>query len=169
MIMVFKPSIAFYLWQSFRKGLWQYVKRPEDASYIWQTAAVASSHSGYSCIVDTLDSTALSELLSIDPCLPISADRLLRSSYWKEGEEPPVVVPEATQPVRHLLLLAQILIHHAAGKKKTPPNHTEALALRMYCKRLQPQEADAALWLHTLSANSQLAPQSGQKVLLKMK
>lgn len=71
-----------------------------------------------------------------------------------------MVVPEATQPVRHLLLLAQILIHHAAGKKKTPPNHTEALALRLYCKRLRPQEADAALWLHTLSANSQLAPQS---------
>ncbi len=76
----FEPSAALYIWQSFRKGLWQAVQQPEDVISLWQTAAAVSSSSG--CIAAMLaDEGALSVMMDADPLQVLSAHRLMYDPY----------------------------------------------------------------------------------------
>ena len=78
----FTPSLALYIWQSFRKGLWQAVQqcdRNADVEYVWMVAAGICSTQG--CIATSMaDSSAfLSALLALDPLQTFPCARLLSS------------------------------------------------------------------------------------------
>jgi len=110
----FEPSVALYIWQSFRKGLWQAVQRPEDVESLWQAAAEVSSSSG--CIAAMLaDEDAVSVMMDTDPLQVVSADRLMYNPY-QSGSIGAKQLPDVAAPIKNLLLFAQLLAVLAAAR-----------------------------------------------------
>ena len=108
----FEPSIALYISQSFRKGLWTAVQRPEEVTSLWQTAAEFSSTSG--CIAAMLaDEDAVSVMMNTNPLQVIPADRLMYSPCLSGGVGAKEL-PDVAAPIKHLLLFAQLLVVLAA-------------------------------------------------------
>lgn len=111
--MDFTPSLALYIWQSFRKGLWQAVQQYDDVKDVWVFAAEICSTQG--CIAESMsDSTAfLSALLALDPLRPLSVFRLLHDAYPRHPPDP-YTLPQEQPMVQNLLLFAQLLAAVAA-------------------------------------------------------
>ena len=126
----FEPSVALYIWQSFRKGLWQAVQRPEDVISLWQAAAEVSSSSG--CIAAMLaDADAVSVMMDTDPLQVLSADRLMYDPYQSHsiGAQE---LPDVAAPIKHLLLFAQLLAVLAAAPDQPacgPMSQTKSVGL----------------------------------------
>ena len=112
----FTPSLAMYIWQSFRKGLWQAVQRPADVQQLWQiTAEVCSTHG---CIAASMtDASCLAALLVADPLQTFPADKLLHHLPSMSGASAPFVLPQVDPSAKMLLLFAQLLITVAAERK----------------------------------------------------
>ena len=105
--MDFKISIAFYVWQSFRKGIWQTQRQSTDVKHVWRIAAEVCSTQG--CIAaSTADSSAfLPALLLVDPLQTLVVDRAQQlktttlSNLYK--------LPQVEPPAQALLLFIQLL------------------------------------------------------------
>ena len=121
----FKPSVALYLWQSFRKRLWLYVE-PDDVILLWHEAAAVSSSLG--CIAATLaDKEACSVMVATDPLQVLEVERLLyeRPCDLDSGRNnTPSELPETDAPVKCLLLFAQLLAKLAVERDQLFPVST---------------------------------------------
>lgn len=112
----FTPSLALYIWQSFRKSLWETVQQPAHAEAIWMLAADICSTQG--CIAASIaDSSAfLPALLALEPLYLVPDYRLLYDAH--SGDPSNHVLPQQVEPVvRTLLLFAQLLLAVAAERK----------------------------------------------------
>ena len=108
------PQLPLYIWQSFRKGLWEAVQRPEDVESLWQAAAEVSSSSG--CIAAMLaDEDTVSVMMNTDPLQVVSADRLMYNPY-QSGSIRAKQLPDVAAPIKNLLLFAQLLAVLAAAR-----------------------------------------------------
>ena len=125
----FTPSLALYIWQSFRKvpyawGAVQY----EKVANLWGIAAMVCSTQG--CIATSMANSSqfLPDLLKLDPVQMFSVDRLLYQSPSQSSQ--PFVMPQV-EPVTQNLLLFALLLTAAAAEgnsmlvtETVPPNFT---------------------------------------------
>lgn len=147
----FEPSVALYIWQSFRTGLWQAVHRPEDVTSLWQTAAEVSSSSG--CIAAMLaDEDAVFFMMDADPLQVVSVDKLMYEENL--GSIGAKELPDVAAPIKHLLLFAQLLGVLAAA------NHKPAFGPML--TQMNPDELCAVIEhkMEVLAAASNLQPLS---------
>ena len=107
----FTPSLALYIWQSFRKGPCGAVPH-YNVENVWVIAAKVCSTQG--CIAASManSSTFLPALLALDPLQTFPVDRLL---YQNPGDSPePSRLPQVDPLAHNLLLFAQLLVTVAA-------------------------------------------------------
>ena len=127
----FKPSVALYIWQSFRKCLWRSVQQPDDVTFLWQEAAAVSSSLG--CIAATLaDKEALSVMMAADPLQGLEVHRLLYTmpcDWDSSRHNTPFELPDTDAPVKCLLLFAQLLTKLAAERNQPLPDNTSLTLL----------------------------------------
>ena len=118
----FTPSVALYIWQSFRKGLWQAVQTHTDVTDVWMVAAEVCSTQG--CMATSVaDSYAfLPALLAVDPLQTVPADKLLDTN----PSDPSLVftLPHVEPMGRALWLFAQLLAAVAAERNSIFANIT---------------------------------------------
>ena len=115
----FTPSLALYIWQSFRKGLWQTVQHYDDVLEVWIAAAEVCSTQG--CIARSIgqNSAYLPAVLAIDPLQTFPVDRLL---YLSSDDSPdPCILPPVDPLSRSVLLFAQLLNAVAAQREFIQP------------------------------------------------
>ena len=110
----FTPSLALYIWQSFRKGLWQAVQHPDDVLDLWMLAADISSTQGCIAISIANSSGFLPSLLIVDPLQTFKVDRLLYQNHDDSPEQ--FILPKVSSLSRSLLLFAQLLAVVAAQR-----------------------------------------------------
>lgn len=112
----FTPSLAFYIWQSLRKGFWPIPDPvPARLQQVWELAGEVCSTEGV--IAASLANTAaLSALSAADPLQTLSVDRLLYCQHGLGPREGLCVLPSASWPTRQLLLFAQLLALVAAKR-----------------------------------------------------
>ena len=107
------PTLAHLIQQSFIiTGAWQGILSAEHVSQLWQTAAEVCSTQG--CIAESLaNASTLHALLAVDPlqALPTGVQLHCKTSTTKLLR----LLPQVEQPVRLLLLFAQLLMTVAAG------------------------------------------------------
>ena len=118
----FTPSLALYIWQSLRKGLWQAVQQWDDVKEIWMNAAEICSTQG--CIAASISQSAtfLPALLAVDPLQTFPVNRLL---YMNTSEsQDPFILPQVEPLLRSVLLFAQLLTAVAADHKAIQSRHT---------------------------------------------
>ena len=105
--MDFKVSIAFYVWQSFRKGIWQTRGQSTDVKDVWRMAAEVCSTQG--CIAASIANSLafLPALLMVDPLQTLAVDRTqqLKTTTVLNPYKLPHVEPLA----QALLLFIQLL------------------------------------------------------------
>lgn len=123
--MEFTPSLALYVWQSFRKAPYA---RHKHVANIWAIAAQVCSTQG--CIATSTASSSrfLPDILNVDPLQTFSAETLL---YQNPSESPqPFVMPQVEPWTQNLLLFAQLLTAIAAERNSllatmtAPPSST---------------------------------------------
>lgn len=137
--MQFTPSLALYIWTSFKDALWQAVQSHKDVEGIWMVAADICCTQG--CIAASMaDGPLLHGLLAVDPLQALSAAMLLHHSpstpitgshmeqltlclnpITPEGE---LVLPQVEPLTRTLLLFAQLLAVVAAERNSIFTNTT---------------------------------------------
>lgn len=130
----FTPSLALYIWQSFRKGLWQAVQQYADVKDLWIIATEICSTQG--CIAASManNSAFLLALLALDPLQTFPVSRLLVGLYTSEALDP-FILPQVEPVIQSLLLFAQLLAAVAKDSNNflmasivsvAPTNSTEA-------------------------------------------
>ena len=126
----FTPSLALFLWQSFRKAPWGDV-RYYDVVNVWVIAAQVCSTQG--CLASSManSSTFLPALLALDPLQTVPVHKLLFNYQSPSHSLDPFMLPPVEALPQNLLLFAQLLIALAAERNSmfadiTPPeNSTE--------------------------------------------
>ena len=105
--MDFKVSIAFYVWQSFRKGIWQTQGQSTDVKDVWRIAAELCSTQG--CIAASIanSSAFLPALLTVDPLKTIAIDSTLQLKATTLSN--PFKLPQVEPPAQALLFFIQLL------------------------------------------------------------
>lgn len=112
----FTPSLALYIWQSFRKGLWESVQEYADVTDVWVAAAEVCGTQGFIARSIVGSSAFLPALLAVEPLHTFQVDRLLRELFSSSPSDP-FVLPQVQPLVRTLLLVAQLLATVAAERK----------------------------------------------------
>ena len=110
------PTLALLIQQSFvAKEVRQEILSAKHIPQLWQTAAEVCGSEG--CIAESLaNPTLLHALLAVDPLHALPTSVLL---YGKTSTTKlPCVLPQVEQPIRLLLLFAQLLITVAAEHDK---------------------------------------------------
>ena len=113
---LFTPSLALYIWQSFRKGLWQSVQECADVKDVWVAAAEVCSTQGFIARSIAGSTAFLPALLAVKPLHTFQVDRLLHEPYSSNPTDP-FVLPQVQPLARTLLLVAQLLATVAAERK----------------------------------------------------
>ena len=117
----FTPSLALYIWQSFRTGLRQAMQHCGDVLNVWTNAAEICSKQG--CIVASItqSSTYFPALLALDPLQTFPVDRLL---YMDSSDsQHPFILPQVEPVLRSVLLFAQLLTAVVADCTKVRNRH----------------------------------------------
>ena len=112
----FTPSLALYIWQSFRKGLWQSVKEYADIKDVWVAAAEVCATQGFIARSIAGSTAFLPAVLAVEPLQTFEVDRLLHELYSSNPSNS-FVLPQVQPLVRTLLLVAQLLATVAAEHK----------------------------------------------------
>ena len=149
--MDFKISIAFYVWQSFRKGIWQTWGQSADVEDVWRTAAGVCSTQG--CIAASIanSSAFLPALLMVDPLktLAVESTQQLKTTTLSNPYKLPQVEPLA----QALLLFVQLLNVVAAERNNTTASVTSTAGANQLSSAV-------ASKLHELTNNSCCMPES---------
>lgn len=126
----FPPSLAFYIWHSFKKGLCHVMDEWEVDHWhmgghmvtVWLTAAEVCSTEG--CIAASMDSSLafLPAVLAVDPTLTFPVDSLLYQKRAGLTAPAPSILPEVEPVARNLLLFAQFLAVVAAERESILAN-----------------------------------------------
>ena len=105
--MDFSVSIAFYVWQSFRKGIWQSRGQSTDVKEVWRIAAEVCSTHG--CIAASIanSSAFLPALLMVDPLQTLAVDMTQQLKTTTLSN--PCKLPQVKPPSQALLLFIQLL------------------------------------------------------------
>ena len=105
----FSPSLALFIWQSFRKAPWGDV-RYYDVANVWVVAAQVCSTQG--CLASSMvnRSAFLPGLLASDPLQTVPAHRLLSMYHDPNVNLDPYMLPQVETPTQNLLLFVQLLI-----------------------------------------------------------
>ena len=124
----YTPSLAFYIWQSFRKSLWETVTQPADVADIWVISADICSTQG--CIAASIadSSQFLHALLALKPLQTIPAEALLYGLYSSSNQSDHLIPPQVEPVARTLLLFAQLLAAVAAERDRLFPGTTVPMA-----------------------------------------
>lgn len=149
----FTPSLALYIWQSFRKGPSQTEQADAGVEAVWWIAAEVCSTQG--CLAEsmTISSAFLPALLAADPLQTVLADNQLANN---QGDPSHVFkLPQVEPPVRALLLFAQLLAAIAADCKSIFAN---IVAPRKSIKQEEQLRSAFASKLHQLADTSCCTP-----------
>ena len=105
--MDFTISIAFYVWQSFKNGIWQTRGQSTDVKDVRRIAAEVCSTQGSIAASTANSSVFLPALLIVDPLQTLAVDRAqqLKTTTLSNPHKFPQVEP----PAQALLLLIQLL------------------------------------------------------------
>ena len=121
--MEFTPSLALYIWQSFRKApdAWG-ADWYKDVANVWAIAAQVCSTQG--CIATSMANSSrfLPDILNLDPVQTCSADSLLYQNPSESSQ--PCVMPQVEPVTQNLLLFAQLLTAVAAEGNSMLANMT---------------------------------------------
>ena len=113
--MEFTPSLALYIWQSFRKAPYAWgADWYQDVASVWAIAAQVCSTQGFIATSMASSSRFLPDILNLDPVMTFSADRLLYQNPSESSH--PFVMPQVEPVTQNLLLFAQLLTAVAAER-----------------------------------------------------
>ena len=118
----FTPSLALYIWQSFRQGLKQVVSHVYDVMDIWIIAAEVCSTQG--CIAASMVNSLafLPSMLAVNPFKTLAVNRLLYET--PRGPLDLNILPQVEPLAQSLLLFAQLLAVVAAEHKSISASTT---------------------------------------------
>ena len=118
----FTPSLALYVWQSFRQGLKQVVSHVYDVMDVWVIAAEVCSTQG--CIAASMVNSLafLPSMLAVNLFKTLAVNRLLYET--PRGPLDLNILPQVEPLARSLLLFAQLLAVVAAEHKSISASTT---------------------------------------------